>query len=577
MNCYTVHKSDYVPPKLPWGGNFGIECFTLKYLYEELQFHQNIWTASNLYKDLCRYLYCRLTLFRHPETDFIIAYKRQGPFDLTKFTFPGCHPQQLLLEKHKKILLSQASKPNGKYAIKLKIKPPKQMISKWFFTKDFSTKTLFQLKAAACNFRYSFLSGKNENMLVTIYSINPKYFITPDWGHSTGPNQPYKPYSTMHLPQKYKVQVKGSTELQTKTMTITDSSSYGDSVNYNTGWFKSEFLQAKELVQDSGKPIATHQAFSARYNPNKDTGEGNEIYCLSITADRWDPPSKDKTVYLVGMPLWLGLYGFYSYVIKTKGISFLGLHTVIIKSPAIHCYPEIGACDRYCPIDWEIFTGKLPYDQTITTFDKTQWFPTMHWQKKTINAIVESGPLMPKYNEETYSTWELKLGYSFYFKWGGPHTDEPEITNPEQLQTYDVPDTIQQNIQITNPEKTSPETILHSWDFRRGFVTERALKRMYDNFETDSEFQCSPAKIKKERERIGAAPPCKTPQEEEIQTCLQALSEENIYQETPQQDLHLLIQQQQQQQQELKRNILMLLMDLKTKQRMLQLQTGMLS
>lgn len=573
MDCYTVGKDSYVPPKVPWGGGFGMENFTLQYLYEEYVFHQNIWTTSNILKDLCRFLWCKITLFRHPETDFIVTYSRQGPFDLTKFTFPGCHPQQQLLQKHKRVVFSLQSKPKGKYTTKLKIKPPKQMISKWFFTKQFCTKVLFSIKAAAANLSYSFLSPKNENMLVTIYSLNPSYYMQPNWAVKLQDTQPWKPYPTLPLPQKYKVKVRGQEQLQDRQL---NPNSYGESVSYSTGWFKSEFLLAKELDNPKGQPLATHQAFAARYNPNKDNGQGNEIYCVALTSDRWDPPSKDKTVSIVGMPLWLGLYGFYSYIIRTKGISFLSLHVLVIKSPAIHCYPEIGGCDRYIPIDWDYMQGKKPYDQEITTKEKTTWWPDMTWQHKTVNAIVETGPFIPQYSEIVNSTWELKTSYCFYFKWGGAITEEPEITNPEQLNTYDVPDTKQQRIQVSNPAKLSTETICHPWDFRRDIIKERALKRMYDNFETDTEFQCSPEKMQKKRQRLGAAPTNWNPQEEEVQSCLQALSEKNIFQETEDQDIQLLIQQQQQQQLELKRNILSLLMDLKEKQRMLQLHTGIL-
>ncbi len=162
MNCYTAEKTKYVPPKVPWGGGIGLENFTLNYLYEEYNYKNNIWTASNKYKDLCRYTGTTINLFRHPETDFVVAYSRQPPHVLNKYTYPSLHPQMLLLDKHKKVILSQASKQNSKYKTKIKIKPPKQMSTKWFFTKDFAKYSLFTLKASAANFRYSQLSNKTK-------------------------------------------------------------------------------------------------------------------------------------------------------------------------------------------------------------------------------------------------------------------------------------------------------------------------------------------------------------------------------------------------------------------------------
>lgn len=128
------------------GGGFAIEQYNLKLLYEEYTFHNNIWTASNILKDLVRYMGVRLAFYRHPDTDFIVSYSRQPPWDLTKFTFMGCHPHQMLLEKHKKIIFSLASKPHGKYVTKMKIRPPKQMISKWFFLNNLLLKIYSKLK-----------------------------------------------------------------------------------------------------------------------------------------------------------------------------------------------------------------------------------------------------------------------------------------------------------------------------------------------------------------------------------------------------------------------------------------------
>nr|UHK05494.1 MAG: ORF1 [Torque teno midi virus] len=580
MYCYTVHKTDYVPPKVPWGGGFAIEQYNLKYLYEEYQFHNNIWTASNILKDLVRYMGVRIEAYRHPETDFILAYSRQPPWDLTKFTFMGCHPHQMLLEKHKRIVYSLASKPHGKYSTKFKIKPPKQMISKWFFSKEFCPKNLFQIKGSALNLRYSFLSPKNENRLATIYSLNTQYYKEPDWGatHPIGTESYYKPTHGMKVPQRYRVQVKGTSQLQDReipTQQQLSTYTYADSVSYDKGWFKSEFLLAKELLYNGDRPIATHQVIAARYNPTKDSGTGNLVYCVSITAQNWKVPESNELV-IAGVPLWLALHGYVSYIIQTRKISFLELHVIVLKSPAIHCYPEIGGCDLYVPIDYTYLQGKMPYDQTPTTRQKQYWYPTINWQLQTLNTIVETGPFTPQYSEIANSTWELKLGYQFYFKWGGPQTQDPEITNPADLQTYDVPDKITQRLQIANPAKLSTESILHPWDWRRGFVKERALKRMCDHLETDSEFEPSPAKMCKEKIRKGALPQCREKEEEEIQSCLLSLSEKNICQEEDPTTIQQLIKHQHQQQLELKRSILTLLMDLKEKQRMLQLQTGML-
>lgn len=71
MFCYTNEADQYPQPKAPGGGGFGCEIITLQYLYEQYQQRNCIWTRTNQYTDLCRYLGGNITLYRHPDTDFI--------------------------------------------------------------------------------------------------------------------------------------------------------------------------------------------------------------------------------------------------------------------------------------------------------------------------------------------------------------------------------------------------------------------------------------------------------------------------------------------------------------------------
>nr|UHK05584.1 MAG: ORF1 [Torque teno midi virus] len=575
MNCYTAHKNDYVPPKVPWGGGSGLENFTLKYLYEEYTYKDNIWTTSNKYKDLCRYLGTYVSIFRHPETDFVVAFSRQPPVVFNKYTYPSLHPQMLLLEKHKRIILSKASKETSKYKTKLKIKPPKQMLSKWFFTKDFSKFSLFLLKGAACNLRYSHLSNKNQNMLVTIMSLNTKYFQIPNWANASQPQTGgyYKPFHTASMPIYY---IDANGNKKTLDFSRQDhSQNYYNSIKWGTGFFGTNFLTAQAVTDRDYRPTATKPMIISRYNPNLDSGEDNELYVVSTFAENWKQVS-DVQFKITGLPLWLCLYGYLSFIKQMKPSDYPLAHVVVIKSKAIYCYPEIGACDYYCPIDYDYIQGKLPYGQTLTDQKKKLWYPDINWQKITLNAIVESGPFIPKYSQETNSTWELKYTYTSHFKWGGPQVSDKEITNPKDLDSYDVPDTMQTAIQIVNPEKQTPETIFHPWDYRRGIIKEGALKRVLDNLSTDTEFQCSPEKIRKKKERVGAALQDPLKEIQKQQSYLQCLCEENTCQEQEDQTLQQLIQQQQLQQQRVKYSMLKLLLDLKKRQRAIQYHTGML-
>ena len=573
MDCFTQQRELYVPPKVPWGGGFGVENLTLEYLYEENRFKNNIWTASNIAKDLVRYLGCKIEFFRHKDTDFVVSYSRQPPHKIDKFTYPQAHPQMQLLERHHKVVLSQSTKLNGRLKVRMKIKPPKQMLTKWFFTKPFSSASLVLLRASAANFRYSHLTGKNQNLQLTIYSLNLAYFQNPGWADASqgGSNHGYWPYGTIQFPVQYKYIASG-TEL-TGNIPQQAKDNYSYSVGYSTGFFKSQFLLAKSVTKGAIQ-FAVHQCIAIRYNPLIDDGDGNRVYVVSTHQQSWGNVS-DKQFLIEGIPLWLALFGYYSFILTIKPPDYLQGHVVVLESKALYCYPEIGSCTKYCPLDYKYMQGKLPYDQTITEKQKTYWYPDMHWQKQTLNSIVESGPFIPQYSDETYSTWELKYKYLFYFKWGGPQYPDEPIKDPKDLDTYDVPDTMPKTVQITNPVKQSTESILHPWDWRRGIVKEKALKRMLENLQTDTEYELSTEETPKKKRR-GAA--LRNPEEEtqEIESCLQTLCKKNICQESQEETLQNLIQQQQQQQQELKFSILKLIFDLKEKQRMLQYHTGLL-
>ena len=581
--CYTPVKTQYLPPKAPAGGGFGLERYSLNYLYEEYKFHNNIWTVSNINKDLCRYLFCKFIFYRDPRTDFIVSYSRNPPFDLTKYTYPACHPHQMLLDKHHRVVFSTATKPLGPIKTVLKIKPPRQMITKWFFTSDFSKYTLALIKAAACNFRCSYLSCSNRNQLVNITYLQLAFYANADWGKYRA--DAYKPYDDISTTISFEYKTGNTTKTYTphnpgtsppKGKTAFDD--YDTSVSYDWGWFSPKVLASTKVT--NGTTVQT-QAITpvtvARYNPNTDNGKGNKIWLKSILSSTYQPPT-DQDLILEGFPLWLGLYGFISWIVQAKHEkNYLKQAVILLQSPSILPYSDIGQKNIYLPLDSTFIAGKAPYDEYLNENMKLRWWPTVDKQMQTLNAIVESGPFIPNYSEQKESNWELKYRYCFYFKWGGPQMDEPQVADPKSFPQFDVPDQKSKTVQIINPEKQTAQSLMHAWDVRRGIITKKAFKRMLDNIETDTEFEPVTESIQAKRpRRVGPQLITQEEEEEKIKTCLHSLCEESICQEEESQNLHLLIKQQQEQQQQLKYNILALLSDLKMKQRMLQLQTGLL-
>nr|UHK05406.1 MAG: ORF1 [Torque teno midi virus] len=572
--CFTNEADEYTQPKAPGGGQFGCESITLEWLYEQYRAHNNIWTKSNKNKDLVRYTGCKIVLFRHPEIDFIFSYNIQGPFNINKFTYTDIHPINMLLQPHHRLILSQKSKPNAKHFVKVKIKPMKLMQTKWFFQKEFSEHTLVVLKATACSFDYPRISRLVQSQMLTIYYLNTDFWPTPNWAKTI--NMPWSPYPTKR-PSDYTFFSNADwTGTQFKlNITTTGEAGYYSSIHRDTGWFQPKVLSAASVEVGTEK-VATTPLLTARYNPNMDTGIGNSVYAISVLTNSYRPPITQQDYKISGMPLWMAFFGFWSflkYTSKDKG--FMDHYMFIVESPAIRPISQTSKQTIYPFVDPAFLGGKLPFDEYMSANIKKFWYPNATHQTQTINSLVESGPFIQRLTNITNSTWELSYKYYFYFKWGGPQVHDQPVDDPKYQQDFPVPSTITQAVQVSNPKKLSTETILHDWSYRRGILTQKALKRMSDNLETDTDFQSDAGQPVPKRQKISKALPCLEEKEETLQKCLQELCEENTYQETPE-TMQELIQQQQQQQQQLKSNILYLLTHLKKQQKYLSLQTGML-
>nr|UHK07089.1 MAG: ORF1 [Torque teno midi virus] len=566
--CYTNVIQEWTPPRNPGGGGFAVQVYSLGYLYEQYKLRFNIWTKTNILKDLVRYIRCKFTFYRHQETDFIVAYERQPPFDINPLTYPMTHPVALLLQKHKRIILSTKSKPNGKRKHSFKIKPPKQMLSKWFFMDQFSDVPLCLIRGAACNFNYARLSASNENQILGFYYLDTAFYQKPNWAAPTGEH--YTPY-----------QGAPKTDVQ---ITYWDGKKENlhqvQGVTYDSGWFQTKILKAKSVGTTTTQKPAASPLNVSRYNPTLDTGKGSSVWLMSILAESYKKPTSDKNLMLSGLPVWQLLYGFLQWVkvMHAKEPNFLDSYIVGIECKAFEPAPQIGTQTWCIPIDNEFREGKMPYDGILNTAAKSKWYPNVYSQVKILNEFVKCGPYIPKYNEEKNSTWELDYSYEFIFKWGGPQISDPDVADPATAGHYRVPDTFSSAIQIRDPAKQKSQALLHSWDFRRGIVTQRALKRMSENIETDTTFQPDTGQIPfKKKKTTGPALQNPAEEEEEIQTCLLSLCEEPTFPEQADpQNLQQLIQLQRDNQQQLKYNILKLITHIKERQRMLQLQTGIL-
>lgn len=563
--CYTDSKYDWNLPTTPGGGGFGVEIYTLQTLYNEYKRQSNVWTATNQLLDLCRYTGCTIKMFRHPHLDFIGSYSREYPMQLEKYTYASTHPKTLFLSKHHFIVPSYKTKPLlRKRYIKIRIKPPRQMSNKWFFQQTMATTPLFTLQTAVCDLAYSHLGCCNSNELVSFFSINNQFYTHKDWGNNTN-NQPYMPYT-----HTWGGTFTGKNWLGTTKTGTLKHSTYDESVSYKYGFFQSSLIQCTTMQS----PQQVAPIVQCRYNPTIDTGKGNKVWVTSLFKPQWGPPSTDPDLIVENLPLYQLLFGFLSYVTNIKKDKyFLKSYLLCFSCPYIE--PQVGTGHYFAPIDQTFLLGQNPYNRFSVHNENDKWFPNITNQLESINAIVQCGPYIPKLDNQRQSTWELQSHYTFYFKWGGAQPPDYTAADPSQQARYDVPDKILQALQISNPTENAKK-ILHSWDFRRGFVTGKALKRIYENTESDSDSNFSadstaPAyKMPKPNTLQN-----KTEDQEEEETCLLSLYKEPTYQEEAQ-TTNQLIQQQQLQQQHIKEQLLKLISNLKKKQEIILLQTGLL-
>lgn len=561
--------NDWCPPTTPGGGGFSTAKYSLAYLYEQYTLGNNIWTTSNCDYDLCRYTGCSFIFYRHEYTDFIVQYQLEYPLSISPDTYYECHPHSMLLKKHTITIPSMKTKPFGKRYVKKKIKPPKQMVNKWYFQHGFSNVGLLLLKAAACDFRYSHIGQQGENELTSFYCLNTeKWYLQGGWGISPA-SQPYMPISTWAPRKPITYVTKNGTQMS-YTMNADNC------ISYDKGWFSNAIMTAKSY----GDMLPQFTMYrKCRYNPKIDTGKGNIVYFLAVQNHQFTPPSSDKILIMKDKPLWLLLYGWPDYILKLReGTNFMRSYYLAIISDAVYVSSRQAAKQPIIIIDDSFLNGKGPYNYEPTTWQTTNWFPTLAHQQQSINNIVKCGPFIPKL-EGKVANWELHAKYSFYFKWGGSTKANTQVCDPTKSSEYPGPNPIDPAIQISDPTSQIPASLLHTWDWRRGYLTKKALKRMSENLppestlSTDSEYQeplLKKFKTKKEPEI--------QEKETEEAICLQQLFEGDTCPEIQKEDNQILflIHQQYQQQQLLKHNLLNLLTSLKNTQIQMQLQTGIL-
>lgn len=518
-NNWTQSMNSYVPEHWHGGGGWSQLKFSLGSLYEERQLVRNYWTKSNVALPLARYGGCKLKFYRTQYVDYIVHYSKCYPMLDTAEQHTNAQPSAMLMYRKKIIVPSFATEPHNKKPYKKKfISPPSQMSNKWYFQSDICNTGLLLLTTTACNLDRFYLNPLSLSNNITINCINTKVFQNRNFqlteiNHTDtywSPKDNYYMYGARNNnPQQVKFQdliYIGQTLQNHEGIPIGATQTWQE-YSKNPKWkdnFGNPFSQAylhgtyhifiggatqnpKEIFDSSKNPrsstIGTKLTLmgqdiivKCRYNPNKDTGVGNEIYFLKNTRNEqgWDAPEQ-KSLTLTGYPLWLSWWGWADWQKKLAQMQQIDFNYIaVFKTDCLDV-----KLPGYVPIDESFLQGHSPYEPDIPPLptDYEHWYPKFKYQFQTINEICKCGPGTPKLSTKSI---EAHMMYTFYFKWGGCPNELENIADPCNQPKYAVPNNILQTTEIQNPI-ASPTKELYSFDFRRHIITKKAAQRITES------------------------------------------------------------------------------------------------
>nr|UGV34095.1 MAG: ORF1 [TTV-like mini virus]UGV34456.1 MAG: ORF1 [TTV-like mini virus] len=564
-NNYSQYQATRAPENYPAGGGFSILKFTLGALFEDLQKFRNFWTATNENLDLCRFTGWKFKFYRHEFVSYITTYSLCSPMVVHKLSHMQTHPTRLLLTKKKIVVPSLKDAPlKKKLYITKHIRPPKQLVNRWFFQKDFADTDLLLLHTSSIALNHMFQSTNSKNTTVGLICLNPKVFQNNNFANATGysPNEQWNYWGELHSTgtrSSYTL-LRGIKHEEGQSMnSFNEQGKYGN-IFFHTYLHGEQNIRITAYAQQSiptdttplnALPLIVH----CRYQPYADKGTGNKIYLVSnLGNEKFKPPSEQHDFYIEGYPLWLMWWGWLDWCRKLRpGFQIETNYAAVIQSPYI--WPQQ---DYYCPLDPTFYDNKGPWDTHIEDITLTQyshWYPRVGNQEEAINSICLTGPAVPR--AENITSWEAHAWYTAYFKWGGCHSPYTQIEDPSGQPKYPVPDKLILRPQIQDPQLQTAENLIYGWDYRRGQISDKAISRVSsDFFITDS--------LRKSRKRTTDPPLLKETKIQKLLKEAQESSEEEEKNQTIQQQL----QQQRHRQHVLKYQLLKLIKKLsKTQQR----------
>lgn len=525
-NNFRDYENSFIYHNQPGGGGFSLTKFNLDAFYEQHLKIRNWWTKSNNFLPLCRYTGCKLKLYKSENVDYVCSYYTCYPMVDTLHLHNSCQPSIQLMNPDSIIVPSKRTQPKGKPYKTVKIPPPSQLQSKWYFTQDIAKSGLLLLATTICSLDHYYIASNAESNNIGFKTLNTKYINRHNFGSTA--EYGWIPWQEGTQQKTFWVHRSApATTVNTDQLTLGDCIYLGNASTYQPGsyvnsksliteylssyknWgniFWHQYIQGEALILVCTKSFAQIKQFNkdtkltasngftpltepiylyCRYSPDIDTGTGNLAYILPNVRDtnNWDPPNSENLKH-GGFPLWILFFGWLDWLRKAKYVVHLDdFYTVVFKSPFIT--PKL---DFYCPLDEDMLNNKSPYqDQEglIVPSDTSNWNPHVRFQQQTLENIVQAGPATAKFPHGTKSV-EVKCKSSFYFKFGGCPPKMETIADPTKQDKYPIPNNQQQLYSLQNPSQP-PETFLYSFDVRKDIITKPAAKRIKKDWQTETD------------------------------------------------------------------------------------------
>lgn len=505
---FTIWSESTVPIGEPGGGAWSYIQITLRALWDEYRKYRSWWTKGNEGLPLVKFRYTRLTFYRSQWTDYIVVIKRCPPFSVTREDYLDTQPGRMLMNRRKILIPHLGRKQYKKNYIRITIQPPSLWQNKWYFQQDMCNLPLFIIKTTAASLDQFYQPDTQISNNITLYTLNTDMFQNPQW-HYEGTNgyipkhtpltegtKPVYLYGTANgnsnsnntyvgkVPLWNTIRMTAGTAINSDT-TTPDQSTWGNPFHPNyihpdaTLWYSF----------DKPRPNITTKSLSrfyyiwepVRYNPLKDTGEGNKVYFKSTKLNQGtfnDVPT-NKDIVIEEYPLWLIFWAFSDWIAKAKPIQHVASdYQIVVKTKFF--YPQR---QTYVLVDKYLWDASLHSNTEYTETDKANWHPRYAYQTEVENTIAETGPAAPKLNHT--KSIEAVCKYDVKLKWGGCPAPMETVSNPCEQEKFPSPSNINSRLEITNPENPK-ESFLYRWDERNCFITETAAKRLKTDYSTST-------------------------------------------------------------------------------------------